>query len=91
MRIIRLIAILTIVAGIIGWIITFSVNSDNSPYAMAWQTTWIVNPIGFILSIILVNKQVKYGILLLVLNLILTTSVFPMWFLIDFMNMLIEG
>ncbi|MFJ8243850.1 hypothetical protein [Peribacillus asahii] len=68
MRIIRLIAILTIVAGIIGWVLTFSVNPYTSPFSQAWVITFIANPIGFILSIILLFKKVKYGTLLLLLN-----------------------
>lgn len=88
MSIIRLVAILTIVAGIIGWIITFSVHSPASSLAMAWKITWIVNPIGSLLSFILLVKKAKYGMLLLLLNLLLFISVFPMWFLGDLINML---
>lgn len=85
---IRLIAILTAVAGIVGWVITFSVNSPASPYATAWNITWIFNPIGAILSAILLVKKAKHGMLLLLLNLFLFISVFPMWFLGDLINML---
>jgi uncharacterized membrane protein HdeD (DUF308 family) len=88
LKIIRLLAILCIFAGVVGWIVTFSVDPYTNPLAMSWMATRILNPIGVVLSIILLIKKIKYGLLLLVLNLIMTISVAPMWFLIDFFNML---
>ncbi|MEH7097461.1 hypothetical protein [Neobacillus vireti] len=88
MKLIRLVAFMTIVAGIIGWVITFSADPYSSPIATAWQITLIANPIGIILSIILIVKKVKYSTILLILNFLFTISVFPMWFLTDLINML---
>jgi hypothetical protein len=88
MKGLQIIAILTVAAGIIGWVFTFSFNPNTSPFAYAWQLTLLANPIGAIISYFLMRKEVKYGQLLFVLNLILMFSLGPMWFFTDLFNML---
>ena len=80
MKGIRLLALLAVIAGVAGWIITFSVDPNTSPLATAWVTTWIANPIGAILSLILFKKGIKYGLFLLILNLLLIFSYGPIMF-----------
>ncbi|RSK27671.1 hypothetical protein EJF36_12740 [Bacillus sp. HMF5848] len=91
MHIIQYLSISTIIIGITGWIITFSVDPITSPFALSWQVTLIANPIGLALSLILVSKKMKYGTLLSVLNILLLISVFPFWFLTDLLNMLLSN
>jgi hypothetical protein len=52
-----IISTLAILVGILGRIITLNVDPINSPYAMAWKVTWIVNPIGLIIAIYLYSKN----------------------------------
>jgi hypothetical protein len=66
------------------------VNPYASKFSTSWTITWIVNPIGIILSIILLKKRIKYGLVLLLLNILLFLSFGPMWFLGDLYNLITD-
>lgn len=88
MNALRTIPILTIIMGLMGWILTFSVDPKTSPFAFAWQVTLIANPIGVLVSYFLYRNKIQNTLLFLFLNLILTISLGPMWFLTDLLNLL---
>jgi hypothetical protein len=90
LRIIYILATLAVLIGIVGWSITLNVDPIKSTLATAWQITWIVNPLGFILSIYLLNMKVKFALWLVLLNFIMIVSFVPMWFVEDFINSTIK-
>ncbi|MFD2444761.1 hypothetical protein ACFSO7_12370 [Bacillus sp. CGMCC 1.16607] len=72
---------LAVIVGILSWVIAIP-NSENS-LGTLWMATWIVNPLGILFSIISAKKGIHWSWLSIILNILLTISVGPMWFLGD--------
>lgn len=67
--------------GITSWVVAIP-NTFNS-LGTIWMLTWIVNPLGVIFGLLSLKTENAFSKLAIVLNIILTFSVGPMWFLGD--------
>jgi hypothetical protein len=72
---------IAILIGITSWVVAIP-NSFNS-LSTIWMLTWIVNPLGVILGLLSLKTENAFSKLAIVLNIILTFSVGPMWLLGD--------
>jgi hypothetical protein len=74
-------SLITILIGIASWIVAIP-NSYNS-FGTIWMLTWIINPLGAIFGLLSLKKEITLSKLAIILNIILTFSFGPMWFLGD--------
>jgi hypothetical protein len=71
---------LCIIIGLMSWILSSVIPSLNVPLDKGfpiWLLTFIVNPIGIILSLISLRKKYPYSVFLIVGNLVMTLSIYP--------------
>jgi hypothetical protein len=71
---------LCIIIGLMSWILSVVIPSLNPPFDKGLSIillTFIVNPIGIILSLIALRKEYPYSAFLIVGNLVMTLSIYP--------------
>lgn len=74
-------SLITILIGIASWIVAIP-NSYNS-LGTIWMLTWILNPLGAIFGLLSLKNKNALSKIAIILNIIMTFSVGPMWFLGD--------
>lgn len=65
--------------GITSWVVAIP-NTFNS-LGTIWMLTWIVNPLGVIFGLLSLKTENAFSKVAIVLNIFMTFSVGPMWFL----------
>jgi hypothetical protein len=81
-KIFLVLSFLAIIIGVISWLIAIP-NADNS-LGTLWMLTFVINPIGTIFGVLSLKQGNALPKIAIILNLLLTFSVGPMWFLGDY-------
>jgi FtsH-binding integral membrane protein len=68
-----------VIIGVLAWVLTFA-EIDLAEDSPAWILTIFVNPVGVVLGIVAIIKEQRFALVWTILNLLLTVSLFPMWF-----------
>jgi hypothetical protein len=73
-------SMICIIIGVMSWILFLTVPSLNIPGDKGfpiWLLTFIINPVGLILGLIALRKGYPYSIFLIIGNLVMTLSIYP--------------
>lgn len=80
----RYLSFIAIMIGITSWVVAIP-NTFNS-LGTIWMLTWIVNPLGVIFGLLSLKTENAFSKVAIVLNIFMTFSVGPMWFLGDLLG-----